>query len=154
MHHATVLHQVRITARERLLDTDRANRGVLSPNAECPMSPWRANATRQLCCSICACGLVGALFAAAGDRAAPQDGNVPVERPDDAAAKSSPACGTLLVPLYFSASLATSTQDIIAKKSIRLKGIVAIYAANSVGDDIEVYADEVRTLSDLCTLPL
>ena len=28
-------------------------------------------------------------------------------------------------------------QDIIAKKSIRLKGIVAIYPANSVGDDIE-----------------
>ncbi len=37
-------------------------------------------------------------------------------------------------------------QDIIAKKAIRLKGIVAIYAANSVGDDIEVYADEVRLL--------
>ena len=39
-------------------------------------------------------------------------------------------------------------QDIIAKKAIQLKGIVAIYAANSVGDDIEVYADEVRPLLD------
>ena len=37
----------------------------------------------------------------------------------------------------------TRMQDIMAKKAIRLKGIVAIYAANSVGDDIEVYADEV-----------
>lgn len=27
---------------------------------------------------------------------------------------------------------------------LRLKGIVAIYAANSVGDDIEIYPDEER----------
>ena len=45
--------------------------------------------------------------------------------------------------------LNTQMQDIIAKKAIRLKGIVAIYAANSVGDDIEVYADEVRLLMSL-----
>ena len=31
----------------------------------------------------------------------------------------------------------------MAKKSIRLKGIIAIYPANSVGDDIELYSDEV-----------
>ena len=32
----------------------------------------------------------------------------------------------------------------MAKKSIQLKGIVAIYPANSVGDDIELYTDEAR----------
>ena len=45
------------------------------------------------------------------------------------------------------APIAIAMQDIIAKKSIRLKGIIGIYAANSVGDDIELYADEV-----LCSL--
>ncbi len=34
----------------------------------------------------------------------------------------------------------------MAKKSIRLRGIVAIYPANSVGDDIELYTDEARTV--------
>jgi 5-methyltetrahydrofolate--homocysteine methyltransferase len=35
-------------------------------------------------------------------------------------------------------------QDIIAGKKLRLCGIVGIFPANSVGDDIEVYADETR----------
>ncbi|KAI3432427.1 hypothetical protein D9Q98_003981 [Chlorella vulgaris] len=35
-------------------------------------------------------------------------------------------------------------QDIIAGKKLRLCGIVGIFPANSVGDDIEVYADESR----------
>ncbi|KAL4434809.1 hypothetical protein ABPG77_005336 [Micractinium sp. CCAP 211/92] len=35
-------------------------------------------------------------------------------------------------------------QDIIAGKKLRMVGIVGIYAANSVGDDIEVYTDESR----------
>lgn len=30
------------------------------------------------------------------------------------------------------------------KKSLRLVGVVGIYPANAVGDDIEVYADEAR----------
>lgn len=35
-------------------------------------------------------------------------------------------------------------QEIIAGKKLRMVGIVGIYAANSVGDDIEVYSDETR----------
>ena len=35
-------------------------------------------------------------------------------------------------------------QDIVANKRLRLKGIVGIYPANSVGDDIELYSDEGR----------
>ncbi len=35
-------------------------------------------------------------------------------------------------------------QDVVEKKMLRLKGIVAVYAANAVGDDIEIYADEER----------
>ena len=35
-------------------------------------------------------------------------------------------------------------QDIIDNKKLTLVGIVGLYAANSVGDDIEVYADETR----------
>jgi 5-methyltetrahydrofolate--homocysteine methyltransferase len=36
-------------------------------------------------------------------------------------------------------------KDFIAQKHVTLNGIVGIYPANSVGDDIEVYADESRT---------
>jgi 5-methyltetrahydrofolate--homocysteine methyltransferase len=35
-------------------------------------------------------------------------------------------------------------QEIIAEKKLQMRGIIAIYPANSVGDDIEVYADEER----------
>lgn len=35
-------------------------------------------------------------------------------------------------------------QDIVAGKKLRMVGIVGIYAANTVGDDIEVYIDESR----------
>jgi 5-methyltetrahydrofolate--homocysteine methyltransferase len=35
--------------------------------------------------------------------------------------------------------------DIIEKKLLKARGIVGIYPANSVGDDIEVYADESRS---------
>lgn len=35
-------------------------------------------------------------------------------------------------------------QDIIANKRLRLVGIVGLFPANAVGDDIEVYADESR----------
>ena len=35
-------------------------------------------------------------------------------------------------------------QEVVDKKMLRLKGIVAVYAANSSGDDIEIYADEER----------
>ena len=40
--------------------------------------------------------------------------------------------------------LRTPVQEIMDAKSIVLRGIVAIYPANSVGDDIEVYTDEDR----------
>lgn len=40
--------------------------------------------------------------------------------------------------------------DIIARKLLKAKGVVGIYPANSVGDDIEVYADETRK-QVLCT---
>eukprot|EP00884_Botryococcus_braunii_P010648 jgi/Botrbrau1/19585/Bobra.0035s0068.1 len=36
-------------------------------------------------------------------------------------------------------------KEIIAEKKLTLNGIIAIYPANSVGDDIEVYADESRS---------
>jgi len=36
-------------------------------------------------------------------------------------------------------------QDIVAKKSITLKGMVGIYPAATVGDDMELYTDEART---------
>jgi 5-methyltetrahydrofolate--homocysteine methyltransferase len=32
--------------------------------------------------------------------------------------------------------------DFIARKRVRLNGIVGIYPANSVGDDIEIYSDD------------
>lgn len=35
-------------------------------------------------------------------------------------------------------------QDIVKHKRLRLAGIVGIFPANSVGDDIEVYGDESR----------
>ena len=35
-------------------------------------------------------------------------------------------------------------QEIVEQKLLRLKGIVGIYPANSVGDDIEIYADKDR----------
>lgn len=35
-----------------------------------------------------------------------------------------------------------TTQDIVANKSLQLCGIVGIYPANSVGDDIQVYGPE------------
>lgn len=35
-------------------------------------------------------------------------------------------------------------KEIVANKSIRLVGVVGIYPANSMGDDIEVYSDEAR----------
>ena len=36
-------------------------------------------------------------------------------------------------------------QDIIAHKKLRLVGVVGIYPANAVGDDIEVYTNEERS---------
>lgn len=35
--------------------------------------------------------------------------------------------------------------EIIEKKLLKAKGVVGIYPANAIGDDIEVYADETRT---------
>jgi len=35
-------------------------------------------------------------------------------------------------------------QDIVEGKKLRMMGIIGIYPANSVGDDIEVYTDESR----------
>lgn len=35
--------------------------------------------------------------------------------------------------------------DIVKRKRVKLNGIVGIYPANSVGDDIEVYEDETRS---------
>eukprot|EP00897_Mesotaenium_endlicherianum_P008500 jgi/Mesen1/7679/ME000401S07012 len=42
-------------------------------------------------------------------------------------------------------------RDIVARGLLRVRGIVGLYAANAVGDDIEVYADEGRS-EVLCTL--
>ena len=36
-------------------------------------------------------------------------------------------------------------QDIVSNKKLQMRGIVGIYAANAVGDDIEVYKDDTRT---------
>lgn len=38
----------------------------------------------------------------------------------------------------------TMLQEFIDQKHVTLNGIVGIYPANSIGDDIEVYADESR----------
>lgn len=38
----------------------------------------------------------------------------------------------------------TMLQEFIDQKHVTLNGIVGIYPANAVGDDIEVYADETR----------
>lgn len=35
-------------------------------------------------------------------------------------------------------------QDIVKDKKLTMRGIVGIYAANAVGDDIEVYTDDTR----------
>ena len=35
-------------------------------------------------------------------------------------------------------------QDIVDNKKLTLRGIVGIYPANAVGDDIEIYEDESR----------
>ena len=36
-------------------------------------------------------------------------------------------------------------QDIVANKKLTMRGIVGIYAANTVGDDIEIYSDDSRS---------
>ena len=36
-------------------------------------------------------------------------------------------------------------QDIVDNKKLQMQGIVGLYAANAVGDDIEVYKDDSRT---------
>jgi 5-methyltetrahydrofolate--homocysteine methyltransferase len=36
-------------------------------------------------------------------------------------------------------------QDFIANKKLQMHGVIGIYEANSVGDDIELYTDEART---------
>jgi cobalamin-dependent methionine synthase I len=36
-------------------------------------------------------------------------------------------------------------QEFIAEKPVTLNGMVGIYPANAVGDDIEIYTDESRT---------
>ncbi|KAL3131106.1 hypothetical protein ABBQ38_000415 [Trebouxia sp. C0009 RCD-2024] len=36
-------------------------------------------------------------------------------------------------------------QDIVEKKKLQMRGIVGLYAANTVGDDIEIYKDDSRT---------
>lgn len=41
-------------------------------------------------------------------------------------------------------------QDIVKHKKLRLTGIVGIYPANSVGDDIEIYGDESRAEVGCC----
>lgn len=38
----------------------------------------------------------------------------------------------------------SGAQDIVANNSIKLRGVVGIYAAGSVGDDIQVFADAGR----------
>ena len=42
-------------------------------------------------------------------------------------------------------------QDIVKDQKLQMRGIVGVYAANSVGDDIEVYQDDSRT-EVLCRL--
>lgn len=41
-------------------------------------------------------------------------------------------------------SQAADLQEVVEKKLLKLKGIVGIYPANSVADDIEIYTDEDR----------
>lgn len=36
-------------------------------------------------------------------------------------------------------------QDIVDNKKLQMRGIIGLYAANTVGDDIEVYKDDSRT---------
>ena len=36
-------------------------------------------------------------------------------------------------------------QDIVDHKKLQMRGIVGIYAANAVGDDIEIYKDDSRS---------
>ena len=36
-------------------------------------------------------------------------------------------------------------QDIVDNEKLQMRGIVGLYAANAVGDDIEVYKDDSRT---------
>ena len=36
-------------------------------------------------------------------------------------------------------------QDIVDNKKLQMRGIVGLYAANAVGDDIEIYKDDSRT---------
>lgn len=36
-------------------------------------------------------------------------------------------------------------QDIVDNKKLQMRGIVGLYAANAVGDDIVVYKDDSRT---------
>ena len=35
-------------------------------------------------------------------------------------------------------------QDIVDNKKLQMRGIIGLYAANAVGDDIEVYKDDSR----------
>ena len=47
-------------------------------------------------------------------------------------------------------------QDIVDNKKLQMRGIIGLYAANAVGDDIEVYKDDSRTevLCRCVSLPL
>ena len=36
-------------------------------------------------------------------------------------------------------------QDIVDNKKLQMRGIIGLYAANTVGDDIEIYKDDSRT---------
>ena len=38
-----------------------------------------------------------------------------------------------------------NAQDIVDNKKLQMRGIIGLYAANAVGDDIEVYKDDSRT---------
>ena len=43
------------------------------------------------------------------------------------------------------ALLSGALQDIVDNKKLQMRGIIGLYAASAVGDDIEVYKDDTRT---------
>lgn len=51
----------------------------------------------------------------------------------------------LHIILYYSSQLLGVVQDIVDNKKLQMRGIVGLYAANALGDDIEVYTDDSRT---------
>ena len=40
--------------------------------------------------------------------------------------------------------MCNALQDIVKNKKLTMRGIVGIYAANAMGDDIEMYTDDTR----------